>query len=66
MVGFEEIDLIRNHGAANGEYCAKETDIEEYGAVRGDFKAEKVVGVNDGGNSKDSGKGASHERGETF
>ena len=64
MIGFEEIDFIRDHAAANGEYGAKETDIEEYGAVRGNFKAEKVVGIDDGCNSKDSGKGASDERSE--
>jgi hypothetical protein len=53
--------LLGDHAARNSEDTSEDTKVEEDSAVRGDFKTEEEVGVEDSGKNEDSGEGARNE-----
>ena len=57
--------LFGDHAARHRKDTAEEGKVEEDGAVRRDLEVDEVVGVDDGGEKKDSSKGASHESRES-
>ena len=57
--------LFGDHAARNREGTTKERKVKEDRAVRSNLEVDEEVRVDDGGEKKDSSKGASHESRES-
>lgn len=57
--------LFGNHAPRGRKETAEEGKVEKDRAVRGNLEVDEKVRVDDGGEKKDGGKGASNERGKS-
>ena len=60
----EYLILFGNHAPRNCKETTEEGKVEKDRAVRSNFEMDEKVRVDDGGEKKDGGKGASNERGK--